>query len=127
MTRSAILQRMADVAAESTARGRAGQIIRDLISYRGESVDSIAAKGAGKVAPKTIRRIIAGDETVTEAKYLPLDNLLGLPIGTLLRVVEGDADAVRDLPWQPGDVYVREYIVDKMGQTGQSRTTRRTG
>lgn len=108
------------------ARAAAGRILAQLMDYRGETIGSLGNRGHG-VSMRTISRILAGDDNVTESKYLPLDSMLRLPVGTMLRVVAQDADGIRALPWRDEDVYVRDFILAEMQKDGQDQATRRTG
>jgi hypothetical protein len=108
------------------ARAAAGRILAQLMDYRGETIGSLGNRGHG-ISMRTISRILAGDDKVTESKYLPLDSMLRLPVGTMLRLVAQDPDGIRALPWRDEDVYVREFILSEMAQGEQDRATRRTG
>lgn len=83
-----------------TPRQAMGDLVDDLIAYRGLSITGIG-NSEPNISPMTIHRIIDGVETVRPQKILALEGILGLPPRTLLLMAEGDTKAVAALEMPP--------------------------
>lgn len=94
-----------------TPREAVGDLVADLISYRGLSITGIG-NTEPNISPMTIHRIIDGVPSVRDQKLLTLEGVLELPPRTLVLMAQGNTRAVEALE-MPSDI--KQMVMSTLG------------
>jgi len=79
---------------DSAGRARIGRFVRDEIARRGTTPEEVGAK-PGRPSLVTIKRIKAGDPSVSELMFLALGTKLELPADYLMYIGTGDLRRIK--------------------------------
>lgn len=79
---------------DSAGRERIGRFVRDEIARQGTTPEEVGAK-PGRPSLVTIKRIKAGDSSVSELMFLALGTKLGLPADYLMYIGTADIKRIR--------------------------------
>lgn len=106
---------------DNQGRARIGRFVRDQIARQGLGQEEVGAM-PGRPSWPTIKRIVAGDPSVSELMLLALGAKLGLPADYLIYIGTGDIHRIKKSGASPDLIRVTIDLVEPdEGDAGYSR------